>query len=108
MMVKSIKQELDIMVFLINGVEILSYKSQELCYYGDIKSIDVTGGGRKYDVINPPQLAINDATGVGATGYVATRGSLQEIRVQDPGFDYVDIPTVSISGGNGSGAVAEL
>ena len=54
---------------LINGVEVLSYKSQDLCYYGDIKSIDVTGGGRKYDVINPPQLAINDATGVGATGY---------------------------------------
>ena len=78
---------------LINGVEILSYKSQELCYYGDIKSIDVTGGGRKYDVINPPVLAINDDVGVGATGYVATRGNLQEIRVQDPGFDYVDVPT---------------
>ena len=68
---------------LINGVEILSYKSQDLCYYGDIKSIDVTGGGRKYDVINPPQLAINDGVGAGATGYVATRGSLQEIRIQD-------------------------
>ena len=61
---------------LINGVEVLSYKSQDLCYYGDIKSIDVTGGGRKYDVINPPQLAINDGVGAGATGYVATRGSL--------------------------------
>ncbi len=92
---------------LINGVEILSYKSQDLCYYGDIKSIDVAGGGRKYDVINPPLLAINDATGVGATGFVATRGNLQEIRVLDPGFDYVDIPKVSISGGNGTGAVAE-
>ena len=92
---------------LINGVEILSYKSQDLCYYGDIKSIDVTGSGRKYDVINPPQLAINDGVGAGATGYVATRGSLQEIRILEPGFDYVDIPKVSISGGNGTGAVAE-
>ena len=92
---------------LVNGVEILSYKSQDLCYYGDIKSIDVTGGGRQYDVINPPQLAINDGVGAGATGYVATRGNLQEIRVQDPGFDYVDVPKVSISGGNGTGAVAE-
>ena len=92
---------------LINGVEILSYKSQDLCYYGDIKSIDVTGGGRKYDVINPPQLAINDGVGAGATGFVATRGNLQEIRILDPGFDYVDIPKVSISGGNGTGAVAE-
>ena len=45
--------------------------------------------------------------GAGATGYVATRGSLQEIRVQEPGFDYVDVPKVSISGGNGTGAVAE-
>jgi len=92
---------------LINGVEVLSYKSQDLCYYGEIKSIDVTGGGRKYDVINPPQLAINDGVGAGATGYVATRGSLQEILIEDPGFDYLDIPKVSISGGNGSGAVAE-
>ena len=32
---KNVKQELDIGI-LINGVEILSYKSQELCYYGDI------------------------------------------------------------------------
>jgi len=92
---------------LINGVEILSYKSQDLCYYGDIKSIDVTGGGSKYDVINPPLLAINDGVGAGATGFVATRGNLQEIRVLDPGFDYVDVPKITISGGNGTGAVAE-
>ena len=92
---------------LINGVEILSYKSPDICYYGDIKSIDVTGGGRNYDVINPPFLAINDATGVGATGFVATRGILQEIRVLDPGFDFIDVPKISISGGNGSGATAE-
>ena len=92
---------------LINGVEVLSYKSQDICYYGDIKSIDVTGGGRKYDVINPPLLAINDGVGAGATGYVATRGNLQEIRIEDPGFDYVDIPEVTISGGNGEGATAE-
>jgi len=92
---------------LINGVEILSYKSQDLCYYGDIKSIDVTGGGRKYDVINPPFLAVNDSVGTGATGFVATRGNLQEIRILDPGFDYLDVPKVSISGGNGTGAVAE-
>ena len=32
---------------------------------------------------------------------------LQEIRIEDPGFDYVDVPKVSISGGKGTGAVAE-
>ena len=104
---KEYKTEIGYNGILINGVEILSYKSQDLCYYGNIKSIDVTGGGRKYDVINPPQLAINDGVGAGATGYVATRGNLQEIRVLEPGFDYVDVPKVSISGGNGTGAVAE-
>ena len=92
---------------LINGVEVLSYKSKDLVYYGNIKSIDVTGGGRYYDVINPPVLAVNDAVGTGATGYVSTKGNFQEIRILDPGFDYVETPTISISGGNGSGAKAE-
>ena len=93
---------------LINGVEVLSYKSKDLCYYGTLNSIDVAGGGRYYDVINPPQLAINDGgIGFGATGYVSTRGSFQEIRVLDPGFDYTEVPIVSISGGNGQGAEAE-
>ena len=93
---------------LINGVEILSYKSKDLCYYGTLNSIDVAGGGRYYDVINPPQLAINDGgIGYGATGYVSTRGTFQEIRVLDPGFDYTEVPVISISGGNGEGAQAE-
>ena len=93
---------------LINGVEVLSYKSKNLCYYGTLDSIDVAGGGRYYDVINPPLLAINDGgIGYGATGYVSTRGSFQEIRVLDPGFDYTEVPIISISGGNGKGAEAE-
>ena len=92
---------------LINGVEVLSYKSKNLVYYGNIKSIDVTGGGRYYDVINPPVLAVNDGVGAGATGYVSTKGNFQEIRILDPGFDYVETPTISISGGNGTGAKAE-
>ena len=92
---------------LINGVEVLSYKSKDLVYYGTLNSVDVVGGGQYYDVMNPPVLAVNDGVGVGATGFVSTRGNLQEIRVQDPGFDYVEEPTISISGGNGSGAKAE-
>ena len=92
---------------LINGVEVLSYKSKDLVYYGTLNSIDVTGGGRYYDVINPPVLAVNDGVGAGATGFVATRGKFQEIRVLDPGFDYTEVPTISISGGNGEGARAE-
>jgi len=92
---------------LINGVEVISYKSKDLVYYGTLKNINVTGGGYNYDVMTPPFLAVNDGVGVGATGYVSTKGSFAEIRVLDPGFDYTEVPTISISGGNGEGATAE-
>lgn len=92
---------------LVNGVEILNYKSKESVYYGPIKSIDALDGGYDYDVINPPVISIEDSTGIGATGNCAVIGSLQEIKIVDGGFDYIDTPTISISGGNGSGAKAE-
>jgi len=92
---------------LINGVEILNYKSKECVYHGPIESIDVLDGGYDYDIINPPIISIEDSTGVGATGNCAVIGSLQEIKIIDGGFDYIDVPTISISGGNGVGAKAE-
>ena len=91
---------------LINGVEVLNYKSRDTLYYGRIEKIDVVSGGRNYDVVNPPLLRIKDineegfVVGSGATGYPAVNGKFDEIRVLNPGFDYVDIPTIKISGGN--------
>lgn len=84
----------------INGVELLNYKSDDSVFYGPIKSIDVTGGGTGYDIINPPRLSISDATGIGATGTVAVEGSLERIDIVDPGFDFTESPVVTISGGN--------
>ena len=78
-----------------------------MCYYWKLNNVDVVGGGRYYDVINPPELAVNDAVGVGATGFVSVRGNLQEVRIEDPGFDYTETPTIAISVGNGQGAEAE-
>jgi len=91
---------------LINGVEILNYKSSDKIYYGPIESIDIVSGGVNYDVINPPELVISDSVGTGATGYCSVLGSLQEIKIIDPGFDYLETPTIKISGGNGEGAKA--
>ena len=91
---------------LINGVEILNYKSDDICYYGSLKSIDVVAGGEEYDVINPPLLAVTDTVGSGATGYCAVKGNFKEIRVLDTGFDYTSVPIVKITGGNGFGAKA--
>ena len=91
---------------LINGVEVSNYKSSDTVYYGKLNEIEVLSPGSEYDIINPPLLSIVDSVGTGATGYVAVSGSLQEIRVLDSGFDYVETPTIRISGGNGNGAVA--
>lgn len=93
---------------LINGTEILNYKSKDIIYYGPVESIDVSSGGSEYDVISPPVLDITDSIGIGATGYCAVSGGLFEIRLLDPGFDYVSKPTIRITGGNGVGAVADV
>lgn len=92
---------------LISGVEVLNYKSLDKVYYGEITELEVVSGGDDYDVINPPTLNIKDAVGSGATGYCAVQGSLREIRIIDPGFDYVEKPIIKITGGQGTGARAE-
>jgi hypothetical protein len=93
---------------LINGTEILNYKSSDKIYYGSLKNIDVLSKGNDYDVINPPILSINDSTGIGATGYCSVKGSFKEIRIIDSGFDFIETPSISISGGNGFGAKAQV
>jgi hypothetical protein len=91
---------------LINGVEILNYKSRDVVYAGSLTEIEVTAPGQGYDIINPPIVSITDPVGAGASGYCAIRGSLQEIRIVDPGFDYDEVPVIKITGGNGIGAKA--
>ena len=93
---------------LINGVEILNYKSTDQITYGKIKSIDVVDGGTDYDIINPPLLTITDQVGTGATGFLAVSGSLTKIDIEDTGFDYTAPPIINITGGNGNGATASV
>ena len=93
---------------LINGVEVLNYKSSDTVFYGSIDTLEVQGPGSGYDVINPPSLDIVDTVGAGATGICAVSGSLQRIEIIDGGFDYVDKPFITISGGNGKNASAEI
>ena len=92
---------------LINGVEVLNYKSSDTLYYGPIEEINVVSKGQDYDIINPPILSIYDNVGSGATGYCSILGNLTEIRVIDPGFGYIEVPQITITGGNGVGAKAE-
>ena len=91
---------------LVNGVEILNYKSRDRVHYGKINEIEVQSAGADYDIINPPLLLIEDPVGTAATGYPAISGNLRDIRVTNSGFDYQETPVVTITGGNGKGAVA--
>ncbi len=85
---------------LLNGVEIINYKSGDQIIYGDVKNVDIIDGGSGYDIINPPLFHVSDVVGTGLTGISAVEGSLEEIKVVDKGFDYIDAPIVTISGGN--------
>jgi hypothetical protein len=88
---------------LINGVEILNYKSKNSLFYGEIESVDVLSPGSSYDVINPPVLTVSDPSGSGFVGHCSVEGSVERINIIDGGFDYLDVPKVTISGGSGQG-----
>ena len=85
---------------LVNGVELLNYKSGDQVIYGDVRDIEIVDGGSGYDVVNPPLCHILDTVGTGATGITAVEGNLTAIKVVDTGFDYVSDPIIKISGGN--------
>ena len=96
-------------IFL-NGVEILNYKSSDKMFHGSVTGIDIDDGGDNFNVITPPLVHIEDTeiVGSGATGTASVVGDLREIRIIDTGFDYLNTPVVSISGGSGEGAAAEV
>lgn len=93
---------------LLNGVEILNYKSNDYIYYGAIEDVQVVSALDSYDVINPPNVVITDPNGVGigASITLGINGNLKKINIVNPGFDYIEEPKVTIFGGNGSGAIA--
>tara|TARA_B100000745_G_scaffold255686_1_gene178407 strand:- start:10143 stop:22226 length:12084 start_codon:yes stop_codon:yes gene_type:complete len=83
-----------------NGVEIVTYKSPDFCFYGGIESVVVNSGGGGYDVINPPVLNVIDSNGSNFEGEVIVRGGLADINIEDPGMDYTKVGDVVITGGN--------
>lgn len=93
---------------LVNGVEILNYKSNDIIYYGNLEEVYPTSSGNGYDITNPPYLSIEDSSGTGANGYVSITGHLQRVDIIEPGFDYIETPTANIFGGNGKGAEVSL
>ena len=80
---------------LVNGVEVLNYKSKDSIYYGSLESISPISSGSGYDIITPPVLQIPDAIGSGATAHCSVKGSLERIDIVYAGFDYLNESMIS-------------
>ncbi len=91
---------------LINGVEIINYKSDDKIYSGPLSSIKLLNGGSNFDVINLPKIVI-PRVGLGTTALVqpVISGSLKEVLVDQQNFDIEKILSITLSGGGGSGAI---
>ena len=94
---------------LINGVEILNYKSENRIFFGPLDRITLLNGGSNYDVINPPPISIA-SPGVGNTTALiqpVVIGEVTDIQVEPQDFDIEKVLSVTIEGGNGNGAILE-
>ena len=91
---------------LVNGVEIVNYKSNDVVNYGPLEEISVVNEGEFYDIVNPPIVSVSDSVGTGCSAFCEVKGSIKRIDVEDGGFDYLTVPTIKVTGGNGIGCVA--
>jgi len=85
---------------LINGVEILNYKSKDKVYYGPLKNASVLNGGENFDVINPPRIEVSTGLGVTALIQPVVTGEITDIIVDTQDFDIDKVLSVNVSGGN--------
>ena len=75
-------------------------------YTTPIQNIKVLNGGKNYDVITPPTLEVS-SSGVGKTTALirpVVNGEVVDIQVDPQNFDIQKVLSISLEGGNGSGA----
>ena len=94
---------------LINGGEILNYKSNDKIYFGPLEDVKVLNGGANYDVLVPPTLEVSSPSSGGTRALVqpVVVGEVTDIQIDPQDFDIQKVLSVTIEGGNGSGAVFE-
>ena len=94
---------------LVNGVEVINYKSTDKIYSGPVESVRLYNGGTNYDVIAPPDIEIASPGAAYTTALVraVVEGNVKEVKVDPQDFDLVNVLSVTIDGGNGSGAILE-
>ena len=93
---------------LADGVELFSTTIfQDNIYYGKLNSVNVNTSGKGYDVINFSGISVEDNSGSGAIVNGCITGSLDNVKLLSPGIGYQSKPKITLTGGNGSGAVLE-
>lgn len=93
---------------LADGVEVFSTTTfDDNIYYGKLDSIDINSSGKGYDVINFSGINVEDSSGSGAIVNGCLTGYLDSVKILSPGIGYQTKPKITLTGGNGSGAVLE-
>jgi hypothetical protein len=95
----------------VNGVEIQSYKSFDKLYFGSVEKLDVLNNGSNYSLVNPPQFRIFNDEGdedLLTKLIPQMKGTLKELIVRSPGYDYEGVPTITITGGNNTEVATEV
>jgi hypothetical protein len=91
----------------VNGIELRNYKSFDKIYYGPIESVTVLNSGYDYNLTNPPRFNIENQF-QNTEIIPQLKGNSIELSVTDPGFDYIEIPTVRVVGGNNDTVVTNV
>ena len=92
----------------LNGVELHSPISEDSVFYGQIDAVNILNSGSDYDILNSPQIGIANTNGSSGATFVGNfAGKIEDIIVTNAGFNFKDTPTVKITGGNGTEALAE-
>ena len=94
---------------LINGVEIVSPKTNDKIYYGPLTEAKVINSGFGYDVLNPPKISVESPTTGFTTALIqpVVSGSVESVLVDPQEFDIETVVSATITGGNGNGAILQ-
>lgn len=93
---------------LLDGVELNSPTLyDENVYYGKVETIIIDNPGSGYDVINFSGMEVTDDNGSNCKINAQLSGTVREVKVISPGVGYQSKPKITITGGNGSGAILE-
>ena len=111
-----VETETGTIAILTNGVEVISYKGADRVFLGPLVDIDPVSGGRGYSVTQPQEMVVADAdlqlindngfAGSTAYGTPVIKGKLEKILIDPQDFDVDKVFSISVLGGNSSGASA--